>query len=56
VPVFVVAQEETLIVRMQGRVQKEAHQIEMTHFLKAAICSNDMTGYDGEAAARDFLA
>lgn len=55
VPVFVVAQEKTLIVGMQGRVQKEAHQIEMTHFLKAAICSHDVTGHDGEAPARDFL-
>ena len=55
VPVFMVAQEETLIVRMQGRVHKEAHQIEMTHFFKAAICSHDVTGHDGEAAARHFL-
>ena len=55
VPVFVIAEVETLVVGMEGCIEEQPHQPEMPHSLETAIRGHDMSGNDGEAAAAHFL-
>lgn len=50
-----IAQEEAFVVGMQGRIQEQAYETEVTHFLKAAIGGDNVSGHNIETAACHFL-
>lgn len=55
-PVLVIAQKETLTMGVQCRVQEQADQFEVSHFLEPAIRRLYRSADDSKFAALHFLA
>ena len=55
-PVFMIAQEETLPVSMQRRVQEQADQLQVPHFLEPAIGGLYRSADDSKFSPLHFLA
>src|SRR5450432_2789465 len=55
-PVFVVAQEELLVPKIERGGQKKTCHTGVSHFLKAAICRVHATADNSKSASRHLLA